>query len=132
MLEVTQTSLPGNQPNDPILTNIWMYHRKDPFRQIWRNEHLSVHDCYFRNMDKYKYIINIDTDELIMSHNHTTYPALLEDLENVEESKVMRESYISQSIHILFRELDAGLSGMFYLWMKCLKRCIRRFLPIFT
>ena len=88
VLDVTETSLAGNQPNDPILTHLWMYKRKDPFRQIWRNEHISVHDCFFRNMDKYKYIINFDTDELIMSKNHTTYPELLEDLEKLQDSKV--------------------------------------------
>ena len=42
-------------------------------------------------MDKYKYILNIDTDELIMSNNHTTYPDLMEDLEKVENSEVLRD-----------------------------------------
>ena len=128
VLDVTETSLAGNQPNDPILTHLWMYKRKDPFRQIWRNEHISVHDCFFRNMDKYKYIINFDTDELIMSKNHTTYPELLEDLEKLQDSKVLAKSggiYTEKKYIIfkLFSELDAGPPGRFYLWMKCIKSC---------
>ena len=89
-------------------------------------------------MDKYKYIINIDTDELIMSNNQTTYPELMEDLEKVENSEVLRVSKLEirvikgfrgefpfhciDNILNIFRELDAGLSKMFCLWMKCKKK----------
>ena len=82
-------SLAGGQPNDPDLTNMYMYKHDHPLRMDWRNEPLPVNDCFFRNMDDYKYIVNIDNDEMILSLNHTNWMDMMEDLEKETENKVL-------------------------------------------
>merc|ERR1719480_407792 len=61
-VEMTKITLAGSQPNDPILTNIFMYQSSNPHKHLWANERVSVNDCFLRNMQKYKYIANIDND----------------------------------------------------------------------
>ena len=65
-------TLPGSLPNDPVLTNLWMFdpddpynNNNDPHNQVWRNEEISVNDCFMKNFNKYKYIINKDMDEMM-------------------------------------------------------------------
>ena len=93
VLEVIRISLAGGQPNDPALTNMFMYEHGQPHLQHWRNEALSVNDCFFRNMDEYKYIVNIDNDEMILSLNHTNWDEMMEDLEKETVNKVLYEKY---------------------------------------
>ena len=88
VFEVTRISLAGGQPNDPALTNMFMYEHSQPHLQHWRNEALSVNDCFFRNMDEYKYIVNIDNDEMILSLNHTNWSDMMEDLEQETVNQV--------------------------------------------
>ena len=68
VLEVSRTTLPATQPNDPVLTNMFMYQSPNPHKHLWGNERLSVNDCFLRNMQKYKYIANIDNDEVNCVH----------------------------------------------------------------
>ena len=42
----------------------------------------------YRYMDEYKYIVNIDNDEMILSLNHTSWADMMEDLEIETENKV--------------------------------------------
>ena len=95
VLEVTLTSLPDTQPNDPVLTNMFMYKAGNPNEpppnlQLWRNEPISVNDCFLKNMNMYSYIVNIDTDEVIVPTNKTgpTWVEMMEVLENVTENEV--------------------------------------------
>ena len=68
---------------------LYMYKHGHPHLQHWRNEALPVNDCFFRNMDEYKYIVNIDNDEMILSLNHTNWVNMMEDLEKETENKVL-------------------------------------------
>ena len=72
-MEFSEITLPGSLPNDPVLTNLWMFdpddpynNNNDPHNQVWRNEEISVNDCFMKNFNKYKYIINKDMDEMIV------------------------------------------------------------------
>ena len=89
VLEVTLTSLPDTQPNDPVLTNMFMYQAGDPHVQTWRNEPISVNDCFLKNMNMFRYIVNIDNDEVIVPTNQTgpTWVEMMEVLENVTEKE---------------------------------------------
>ena len=90
VLEVTPTSLPDSQPNDPVLTSMFMYQAEDPHVQLWRNEPISVNDCFLKNMNMYRYIVNIDTDEVIVPTHQTgpTWVQMMEVLENVTHKQV--------------------------------------------
>ena len=89
VLEVTPTTLPGTQPDDPLLTNMFVYEHNelydDPTVQTWRTEQVSVNDCFFKNMNLYRYIVNIDIDEVIVPNNKTgsTWMEMIEALEKI-------------------------------------------------
>ena len=89
VLEVTLTSLPDSQPNDPVLTNMLMYQARDPHVQLWRNEPISVNDCFLKNMNMYRYIVNIDNDEVIVPDNNTgaTWVEMMEVVENITKNE---------------------------------------------
>ena len=96
VLEVTPTTLPGTQPNDPLLTNMFVYEHTtvydDPTVQTWRTEQVSVNDCFFKNMNLYRYIVNIDIDEVIVPTNKTG-PTWMEMMEALEKITVNEVSY---------------------------------------
>ena len=81
MLEMTKITLAGTQPNDPFLTNMFMYQSPNYFNRHSANERLSVNDCFLRNMQKYKYIANIDNDEVIVPQFVSTWSELMKEVE---------------------------------------------------
>ena len=93
VLEVTLTSLPDTQPNDPVLINMLMYQARDPHVQIWRDETISINDCFLKNMNMYRYIVNIDNDEVIVPENKTgaTWVEMMEVVENITENEACYE-----------------------------------------
>ena len=58
------TTLAGNQPNDPVLQNKFLHQGK--YLPKLGNERLQLNDCLLRNVQKYKYIACIDIDEIIV------------------------------------------------------------------
>ena len=97
VLEVTKTTLPDTQPNDPVLTNMFMYQAGNPHLQLWRNEPISVNDCYLKNMNMFRYIVNFDNDEMIVPTNETgpTWVEMMEVLENVTKNQACQKNFPS-------------------------------------
>ena len=95
VLEVTLTTLPDTQPNDPVLTNMFMYQNGNPHVQLWRNEPISVNDCFLKNMNMYRYIVNIDTDEVIVPSHEAgpTWVEMMETLEKVTKNQARRKNH---------------------------------------
>ena len=128
VLEYSEITLPGSLPNELVLTNLWMYdpddpynNKHDPHNQIWRNEEISVNDCYLKNANKYKYIINKDMDEMIVPLKENNYHEMMEMIEETTRDKVSIICFIISSIispHIS-RLWDAGASGT----LSSLTRC---------
>ena len=91
MLETRKITLAGSQPNDPILTNMFIF-QKDAKNHLFNNIHaidrLSVNDCFLRNMQKYKYIANIDIDEIIIPQNMTNWLEMMQYVEKLSRDKV--------------------------------------------
>ena len=97
-MEFSEITLPGSLPNDPVLTNLWMFDpddpyndNHDPYNQVWRNEEISVNDCFLKNIHNYKYIANIDNDEIIMS-NHSDWIELISELEDTTDPQVEKKT----------------------------------------
>ena len=93
VVEVRKTTLAGSQPNHPILTNMFMYQENPPddnhpYQHIIGNEGLSVNDCFLRNMQKFKYIANIDNDEIIVPRKWTSLLEMMEVLEKLSKNEV--------------------------------------------
>ena len=90
VLEVTPTTLPDTQPTDPMLANMFVYENNGRTSdQTWRTEQISVNDCFLKNMNLFRYIVNIDIDEVIVPTNETgpTWVKMMEILENVTEKE---------------------------------------------
>lgn len=85
---MTKITLAGTQPNDPILTNIFMYQSSNPHKHLWANERVSVNDCFLRNMQKYKYIANIDNDEVIVPQGVSTWSKMIKLVKKKTQKKV--------------------------------------------
>ena len=93
MLETRKITLAGSQPNDLILTNMFIFqenpHIKNGlFNNIHGIDRLSVNDCFLRNMQRYKYIANIDIDEIIIPQNMTNWLEMMEFVEKLSDNKV--------------------------------------------
>ena len=122
VLEVTPTTLPATQPNDPALSHMFVYeHSPGDDKQTWRTEKISINDCFLKNMNIYKYIVNIDIDEVIVPTKETgpTWLEMMEVLEDVTENEACgknapRSSYIVTTVFSLLEIGDFGTLGS---WM---------------
>ena len=119
MVEMTPITLPGSQPNDPLLTNLFMYDpdHEDPVRQLWRNEHISVNDCFLKNIHKYKYIVNIDNDEIILPLNETNWHDMMSLVEQETKNKVLFFTFFHIQKLTFFSQLDVGHFRTLISWM---------------
>uniref|UniRef100_A0A6P7GVL3 Glycosyltransferase family 92 protein n=1 Tax=Diabrotica virgifera virgifera TaxID=50390 RepID=A0A6P7GVL3_DIAVI len=73
-IQVTALTLPGGQSNVPFLQHFYLQ------KQILRkrlDEIVPYNDCFYRNMYRYKYIIVIDTDEVIVPMKDDNLKALM-------------------------------------------------------
>ena len=86
MLEMNLITLAGDQPNDPILTNMFIYQSLKPHKRA--NERLQINDCFLRNMHKYKYIACIDIDEVIVPKNVSTWSEMMGMVEKQQQNTV--------------------------------------------
>ena len=64
--------------------------KHDPYNQVWRNEEVSVNDCFLKNANKYKYIINKDMDEMIVPSKENNYHEMMEMIEETTQSQVRK------------------------------------------
>ena len=64
---MTRITLAGTQPNDPVLTNMFMYQK---------------------NLHKNKYIANIDNDEMIVPQYVSTWSEMMQQVKNRAKDKV--------------------------------------------
>ena len=85
VLEMRNTTLAGNQPNDPVLQNKFLYQGPRPPKL--GNERLTLNDCLLRNVQKYKYIACIDIDEVIVPENESTWSDMMKRVEVEKQSK---------------------------------------------
>ena len=110
VLEMTSITLPGGQPNDPVLTNTFLYENQENRGVI---ELLIFNDCFLRNMQKYRYIANIDDDEIFVPQNVSTWLEMIELIEN----KTPKVRILTQNSHYLICKqalLHSRSSGICY------------------
>ena len=68
LVVLSKTTLPGNQPNEPILQNKYL---KEAYYPEIYNEIIHLNDCFYRNIYRYEYIVNEDIDDVVMPRNGT-------------------------------------------------------------
>ena len=136
---MTRITLAGTQPNDPVLTNMFMFQRKmhkNTNNHLSGNERLSVNDCFLRNMQKYKYIANIDNDEVIVPQNVSTWSEMLKLVKKQAKNKVTLDLCLVISVDLFFcRQCWQARGGSKWstFWIPCLQsETNQRYLHTFT
>ena len=91
IVELTKTSLAGNQPNEPIQQYKYL---KD---HLWLQRYNLagfLNDCFYRNIYRYKYIVNLDIDEIIVSRKPgQTWNDLIPQLEKKKANYGFQTTY---------------------------------------
>lgn len=99
-VEVSKLSLPGNQPNAYGLLHMYLKAKITHKRQ---NELIPYNDCLYKNMNMYKFIVLLDTDEFIMPRSFRTWHGLLKKIapEVMLEQKHYIASFHTRNVYFL-------------------------------
>lgn len=86
-VEVVPITLGGYQPNANGFRYLYMYSASDEKNYYQRTLHelISLNDCFYKNMYKYKFLSSLDLDEVIVPLKEHNWTALVDKL--VEQSK---------------------------------------------
>ncbi|CAL4066096.1 unnamed protein product [Meganyctiphanes norvegica] len=83
-VEVIPLTLPGTQPTEPKeLHDFLMKNYKDQLSQ----EKLPYNDCFYRNINKFKYIVNLDLDEILIPRKGQTWQELIDKINKNHKNK---------------------------------------------
>ena len=75
-------------------------HQSQSTAAKFRNERLAVNDCFLRNMQKYKYIANLDIDEIIVPQNFSTWSEMMETV-----SKKVKNKKVKNYVDLVFNNV---------------------------
>ncbi|EFX71575.1 hypothetical protein DAPPUDRAFT_308785 [Daphnia pulex] len=95
-VELTPISLPGDQPNLPGLRHLYLKSKIINKRQ---NELIPYNDCLYRNLNSYDYIALLDTDEVIMPREVSTWNELMEKVLAEVPSNKSPSSYNFRNVY---------------------------------
>jgi len=105
-VDLTPVSLPGFQPNMPVLQHMYLKSKLNNKRQ---NELIPYNDCLYRNMYRYEYIALLDIDEVIMPIRHNNWADMMEEVvtNSLKIKNETRASYNFRNIYFLDEMLEA-------------------------
>ncbi|XP_042855850.1 uncharacterized protein LOC122242592 isoform X2 [Penaeus japonicus] len=99
-VDMSKLTLPGDQPNVPELTHRYL-HEKGGNKRL--NELIPYNDCLYRNIYSYKYVVLLDTDELIIPRNLSSWKRLMEVVveKALKANKKPRTSFAARNVYFL-------------------------------
>jgi len=105
LVDVTPISLPGYQPNLPVLQHMYLKSKLNNKRQ---NELIPYNDCLYRNMYRYEYIALLDIDEVIMPVEHNNWADMMEEAvkSSLEVKNETRASWNFRNVYFMDEMLD--------------------------
>lgn len=113
---VVNMTLPGFQPNyAPDRTR----YLRAAIWQKRRNELVHYNDCLYRNLYRYRYVVPLDIDEVIVPMKYRTWVELLDHLEEV--NPVLPQRFASLSVRHVYvfdnmtQEPDPSLPERFHI-----------------
>uniref|UniRef100_T1JIY5 Glycosyltransferase family 92 protein n=1 Tax=Strigamia maritima TaxID=126957 RepID=T1JIY5_STRMM len=99
MADVVPITLPGFQPNFPVERMKFLR------RNVWqkrRNELVPYNDCFYRYAKRYRYIVPIDVDEMIVPVKHDNWTELVLHLQRTDPELLEKyASYSAQQVYFL-------------------------------
>jgi len=96
-VDISPITLPGRQPNNPLLQTLFLKNKVMNKRQF---EILLYNDCLYRNMYRFKYIAVLDTDEVIVPKKHNSWSAMMKEV--VEASALEPKTISWHFRHVYF------------------------------
>jgi len=111
-VDLTPVSLPGFQPNMPVLQHMYLKSKLNNKRQ---NELIPYNDCLYRNMYRYEYIALLDIDEVIMPIKHDNWADMMAEVvaSSLKIKNETRASYNFRNIYFMDEMLEAHQQGTF-------------------
>eukprot|EP00092_Neocalanus_flemingeri_P026841 GFUD01029096.1.p1 GENE.GFUD01029096.1~~GFUD01029096.1.p1 ORF type:complete len:574 (-),score=135.79 GFUD01029096.1:85-1806(-) len=105
LVDVTPISLPGYQPNLPVLQHMYLKSKLNNKRQ---NELIPYNDCLYRNMYRYEYIALLDIDEVIMPIKHNNWADMMEEVvtSSLKVKNETRASWNFRNVYFMDEMLD--------------------------
>jgi len=104
-IDVTKISLPGFQPNLPVLQHLYLTTKRNNKRQ---NELIPYNDCLYRNLYRYEYIALLDIDEVIIPLKHLNWKEMMTDAvaASLKVKNETRASYNFRNVYFMDEMLD--------------------------
>eukprot|EP00092_Neocalanus_flemingeri_P099774 GFUD01127316.1.p1 GENE.GFUD01127316.1~~GFUD01127316.1.p1 ORF type:complete len:574 (-),score=144.49 GFUD01127316.1:85-1806(-) len=105
LVDVTPISLPGYQPNLPVLQHMYLKSKLNNKRQ---NELIPYNDCLYRNMYRYEYIALLDIDEVIMPIKHNNWADMMKEVitTSMKVKNETRASWNFRNVYFMDEMLD--------------------------
>jgi len=105
-VDVTPISLPGYQPNLPVLQHLYLKSKLNNKRQ---NELIPYNDCLYRNIYRYEYIALLDIDEVITPLKHDNWSDMMEEAvaASLKVKNETRASWNFRNIYFMDEMLEA-------------------------
>lgn len=99
-VDLRALTLPGDQPIENDLLDIYLKKKVVNKRQ---NEIIPYNDCLYRNMNRYKFIVLLDTDEIIMPRTTQNWESLMKIIAPavMSESGHPKSSYVARHVYFL-------------------------------
>jgi len=106
LVDVTPISLPGYQPNLPVLQHMYLKSKLNNKRQ---NELIPYNDCLYRNLYRYDYIALLDIDEVITPIKHSNWADMMEEVvqTSLKVKNETRASWNFRNVYFMDEMLDA-------------------------
>jgi len=106
LVDVTPISLPGYQPNLPVLQHMYLKSKLNNKRQ---NELIPYNDCLYRNLYRYDYIALLDIDEVITPIKHNNWADMMEEVvqTSLKVKNETRASWNFRNVYFMDEMLDA-------------------------
>ena len=67
----------GKQLNNPHLNEIYVTRMAE---RLFPQETLELNDCFYRNIHKYKYLVPLDVDEVIVPVKADHWPQMMDQI----------------------------------------------------
>ncbi|XP_067005537.2 uncharacterized protein [Anabrus simplex] len=93
-VEVIPLTLPGKHPNAPFLQHMYLTNKLTEKR---KHEVIPYNDCFYRNMNSYRFVVLLDIDEVIMPKSMSSWRELIEHVNTTKKASC----YYARNVYFL-------------------------------
>ena len=109
LIEVFLITLPAFEPNEKYLQDLYLRHNQVANMQ---NEVISLNDCLYRNLYRFKFLTPLDIDEVIVPRAYSDWKTLMKTTLRKQAEKRAHASYNFRNVYYMddmTEEFDPGV-----------------------